>query len=270
MRECSAIESLCEEDFHHFMMGDYELNESIKNQQDFFNYYLTERYLFWYRSILKNCLNDTLRFYASGIPIVEYACQHSNRKVICSDLTPPKSLKKCIEILGDIDYQIIDIKNGSFQTKEKGNCHIFLSVFNLFDEKESTQVITKLAGELHIGDQVVIEIHASRPNFFSFIYYNIFLVFEEFLVFLIKRFIFRKAVEFRACYYGNLVDDRQLVKICSENGLVPTLTDKFFHDSDWQRSRLLRDIGQFNFAKNIFRWAFRNSPRSSLLFFEKS
>ena len=172
-------------------MGGYDSNDNYKNKDLFLEKYLKDRYLILNKYLTENLnINKKTLSIGSGRAINELSLISNKFNVTCSDLQVPGCYEDSKKIFGSFDYIKFDILKDKLNVKFD---NIFaLSSFYIFSNFELEEILNNINQIINKEGTLILEFPGSESNFFSFIFNEIFLVFESYLAYAISKILNKK------------------------------------------------------------------------------
>ena len=249
-------------------MDDYNENEYYKNKELFLEKYLVEQYKSYNYFVKKHLLKkERILSIGSGRCIPELPLINDGYNIICSDMEIPKCYEASKKIFCDYKYKKLNILKDSLD--EKFNSVICFSVIYSFQKKELEIFFKKIYNSLEFNGLLIFDPGGCEDNLFSFIYNEIYLPIESYLIFLLSKLFGRQYFLFKK-HNGYRFSNKELIKLAKENGF------EFFriYESDYQqefyRSKLLSLLmRKFTITKSIFSIFGRLFPYVRIFKFKK-
>ena len=225
---------------HEKSMGGYDANAHYRNKSLFIQKYLTDRHHVYFTFLKKNLLKEyKILSLGSGRCISELSLLDFGYNITCSDMEIPRCYEQSKKIFKDFRYGKLNILSDNLS--QKFNSIICFSMLYLFEKKELEMFFKKTNNALEPNGLLIVDPGGGENNFFSFIYDQIYLPFESFLVFLFSKFSKKKYFLLKK-HQGYRFSNNELMKIASKNGFELLKVEQSDYYQELKRSKIINFI----------------------------
>jgi len=251
-------------------MGGYEISEHYKSKEIFLKFYLKDQYKIW-DSYLKRNLNPDSKILAlaSGRGINELSLIADNYDITCSDIEVPPCYEESKKLFGDFNYLNFNIL--SSEINERFDSIYSLSAFYIFSHHELEKIFTNISQVLKKEGILILDFGGSEDNIISFIFHEIYLVFETYLIYFLSK-SFNKKIGFRLDHnFGYRWKNSEIIELANKFGYNFVSCDEYDYLSDLKRSIIIRKIIEyFPSTNSLFSFMGKKIPYARMFKFKKN
>ena len=264
------FKDFCEEDAENYNIQEgYSSNEHYKKKDIFLQFYLKGRYLVLHSYLIKNIdpKSKTLSL-ASGRGINELCLISNKFDITCSDFQIPPSYGDSKKLFGNFNYKKINILENI--TNEKFDTIFSLSAFYLFSDDEIKKILTNINESLTENGILILEFPGSGDNFISFLFNEIYLTFESYLIYYLSK-IFNKKIGLKLDNnFGYRRINSEVIKLATQSGFKLLEVNEYDYLNELKRSFLIRNIIKYlPFSKLFFIFIGKKLPYIRMFKFKK-
>ena len=250
--------------------GGYKTNQNYSGKEKFFDHYFKiERYAIWSKYLKDNLNpNEKILSIASGRAINELDLISNKHNITCSDLEIPECYEASKNLFGNFDYIKLNILED--KTRNKFQCIFCISALYIFSNSQLEKIFYNIREMLEKDGTLIIDFGGAEDHVFSFIFHEIFLLAEAYLVFFFSKII-NKKIGFEIDYnHGYRRKNKEIIEIAKKVGLKFIEVKEYDYLSELQRSIVIRKLVEFfPFSKKFFSLFGRKIPYIRFFKFRK-